>query len=199
MGDDIQRELTPDASSDPEFANMLATSSNNEQFREWMVELRPYMLKIACDEWPERYGAYTRPSDLVQSTCHRALQDLETVRGTTRQKFKAWLRTILIHLIQNEKKRAAKRHHGRQNSDEFDRDGCEPSPSSIAGNKEMRAIILRAIEALPAHYRDIIRMRYFEAMAWGEIGACLGKSEDAVRQLCKRAAEQIKMNVDSLK
>ncbi len=45
----------------------------------------------------------------------------------------------------------------------------------------------RAIESLADHYREVILLRSFEELSFREIGARLGKTEDACRMLYARA------------
>jgi RNA polymerase sigma factor for flagellar operon FliA len=57
----------------------------------------------------------------------------------------------------------------------------------VLGEVEERAAIERAIEALPARERHIVRSHYLEGVRFKEIGAQLGVSEPRVSQLHARA------------
>ena len=52
-----------------------------------------------------------------------------------------------------------------------------------------------ALESLDAHYREVIILRRFEDLSFREIGARLGKSEDACRMLFARAMAALTMSM----
>ena len=110
----------------------------------------------------------------------------------------AWLARIAEHEIRD---RAD--FHQRQRRDaarEVPLDAVDAAPAA-PGRSALSAVILdeealrveRALETLSPAHRDVILLRKFEERTFREIGAHLGKSEDACRMLFARAMAALTM------
>lgn len=66
------------------------------------------------------------------------------------------------------------------------------SPERLAGEKEMKEVLVNAIETLSEKERAIVSMYYFEEMNLKEIGAVLGVSESRVSQIHTKALMRMK-------
>jgi RNA polymerase sigma-70 factor (ECF subfamily) len=85
-------------------------------------------------------------------------------------------------------KRAAGRevpHGGRRNTSSFAALG--PSPSEAASAREQRDAALRALEALPPDYREVLRLTRMEGLSLAEAAELMGRTREAVKKLSGRA------------
>lgn len=64
--------------------------------------------------------------------------------------------------------------------------GC---PSAQFQKQEVIEAVQRVLDALPAHYAMVIRLRHWEALSFETIAAKMDKTPDAVQQLWYRALE----------
>ena len=136
-------------------------------------------------------------SDLVQETFVEAQKAMGEFNGATRREFYGWLRTILNNNIRD----AWRLHAGTQkrnidleqsiNSNNAQQalksDGTSPIDRVLSNERD--SIIDSTLIKLPEHYRQVIRMRYWDSMTFEQIGQVLDKSPDAVRQIWYRAIE----------
>lgn len=112
----------------------------------------------------------------------------------------AWLARIAENEIRD---RAD--YHGRQRRDARVEVPLEAEHGSVAAamRSALTQILLderaerleEALEALEPHYREVIILRSFEELSFREIGARLGKSEDACRMLFARAMAVLTMRM----
>lgn len=67
--------------------------------------------------------------------------------------------------------------------------GVQPGPATEAGQWEEQARLLAAYERLPADHRRVLGLRQFEGRSAAETARRMGRSEDAVNSLYRRALE----------
>ena len=63
----------------------------------------------------------------------------------------------------------------------------------VLAAQEQREIVVRALEQLPVHYREILRLRQQENCSFPEIGERTGRSAEAARKLWERAIKQLRL------
>lgn len=129
--------------------------------------------------------------DVLQATLLKAFERLDQFGGGDGATLMAWLARIAGNEI-----RDLADFHGRQR-----RDAARVVPLEAAGPLADRvrsafsqvaldrdaARLERAIESLDAPHREVILLRKFEELSFGEIAARMGRSEDACRMLLARA------------
>ncbi|HEX4069871.1 MAG TPA: sigma-70 family RNA polymerase sigma factor [Planctomycetaceae bacterium] len=165
---------------------------------------RQYLLLVANRELEPELWAKGGASDLVQETFLEAQKDFASFQGTTRAEVLAWLRRILLNNVSNFRRRyvgSEKRQILRELS--LDRPGMSsdgrfapaldtPSPSGrAAANEESRALD-RALERLPADYREVILLRHEQALSFADVGRLMDRSEEAARKLWVRAVARLR-------
>lgn len=127
--------------------------------------------------------------DIAQQTWVAALQapaqPLNSLRG--------WLATIV-------RRTAGKRARGerRQQQREGLAANTEPAPSSseILEREQARALVVRAVLALPESFRDVIVLRWFEGLPPRVIAKRLDVPVETVRTRHRRAMDQLRGNLD---
>lgn len=130
--------------------------------------------------------------DIMQAALLRSFERLEQFDGRDTQSLLSWLARIAENEIRD---RAD--YFARQRREAALEVPIEDSAAGIPGAArsvlsrmlidERSTRLVRALEELPAHHREIIVLRKLEEHSFPEIGSRLGKSEDACRMLFARA------------
>lgn len=149
-----------------------------------------------------RAGAAVRArvshSDLVQSVCREVLESARNFEWQGDAAFRNWLYTAALRKIveQDRKARTARRDIGREVP--VDAEGSADAavlqgyasattPSLLAMGREGAAKLEDAFDELTDEHREIITMARFAGLSHAQIATQLGKSEEACRQLLRRA------------
>ena len=160
------------------------------------------LLRIAQMELPDRLHGKLDPADVVQDTFLEAQTGFDGFHGAIKQELLAWLRGVLRHNLADVNRRF--RRDKREVGLELPLDDCaneglqnkllddESTPSSQARSREWKEAVKKAVEQLPAHYRDVIYRRDFQGLPFEEIGLRLGKSPEAARKLWERAIKLLR-------
>lgn len=124
--------------------------------------------------------------DVMQDAYVRAYEHLKDFEG--RARFSTWLTRIAVH-------EALARVRRRKRFDSLEAHTEEPSMSTNPGSSpeqqtsdvEMRAVLERAVEALPDEFRAVFVLRAVEGMSGAEVAECLGIGEETVKTRLFRA------------
>ncbi|CAN5588207.1 RNA polymerase sigma factor [soil metagenome] len=134
-----------------------------------------------------RLGSAEAGEDAASTIFVRALAQLGTFRGDGT--FRSWLFAIAFRTL-NE---LARKRSSLPISDELSDTLTDPDPSPldrvIAWDEA--AALRRAVETLPALQREVVLLR-LAGLSTEEIGAALGKHNDAIRAAHSRAVQQLK-------
>lgn len=148
------------------------------------------------------------PDDLVQETLLRAYRDLAKFTYRSPGSFMCWLSAIADHAIADavrytrRVRRQGKEVRFRSASNP---DGPEPAdtltPSRVLAQEERLQALLRKLDALPEHYREVLLLAKIEGLTTQEISTRLGKPRQAVSLLVFRALERLRglMEQESLR
>ncbi|HVL69574.1 MAG TPA: RNA polymerase sigma factor [Vicinamibacterales bacterium] len=138
--------------------------------------------------------------DILQASLLKSLQHIDVFKGDETRSLMGWLAKIAEHEIRD---RAD--YHQRQRRDaarEVAVDDDLPLPAvarsalTQAILSEEAAQIERALEEVSPEHREVILLRKFEELSFKEIGARLGRSEDACRMLLARALTALTLALD---
>ncbi len=152
----------------------------------------------------EHVRASESVSDLVQSVCREALEEVGTYRYRSEAAFRHWLFTLALRKIIDRGRRDARlKRRGAVpvalptgSSDDgaaaiLDCYATFCTPSRVAMAKEETERIERAVDRLPDDYREIITLSRVVGLSHAEIGEILGRSEDASKHLLARALARL--------
>jgi RNA polymerase sigma-70 factor (ECF subfamily) len=118
--------------------------------------------------------------DVTSEVFRRALENIGGYewRGVP---FFAWLRRIGANVLTDRWQKT-----GRESGD--------PPPDTADSDMDLerRAMLLELVDRLPENQRRVIELRYIEDQSLLEIARALGKTEGAVKQLQRRALEQLR-------
>jgi RNA polymerase sigma-70 factor (ECF subfamily) len=170
---------------------------------------RGYLLVIAGQELDPALRAKGGASDLVQETLLEACRDFQHFRGNSEQELFAWLRRLLLNNLSNFTRRyrdTAKRRAGAeiplQGSASSSGEGvgladAQKTPSRQAIADEQARSLQRALERLPADYRQVILLRYQDELPFEEIGRLMERSSNAAEKLWLRAIERLRQELEN--
>jgi RNA polymerase sigma-70 factor (ECF subfamily) len=169
---------------------------------------RGYLLAIANHELDSEVRAKVGPSDVVQESFLEANRDFEKFNGRTQEDLLAWLRRILLHNLANVRRQfheTEKRRVDREVSLSVALGGPVeanliaggPTPGSALAAQEQVTRMLQALEQLPEHYREVLRLRHQEGQSFEDIGTRTGRSAEAARKVWARAVELLKERLKS--
>lgn len=171
--------------------------------------VQPYLLRLAQKVlgtgWPDK-----SISDLTQETWVRAWQGIGGFRGANNDEdtgalLRAWLAQTMKNVWHNQQRFdnaqcrkpsagfvvALAAGIGKDTSHaEQDPAAHDPTPSQNLRAKEQLALLERAVGNLNEECdRDIVRLRFFNGMSFGEIGEQLGRDESTIRYRLQRILE----------
>lgn len=121
--------------------------------------------------------------DAAQEAFMVAYQNLDTIRNPAA--FGAWIAAITRHHCLKLVKKEAPIY-----LDDIEQHPATDETDDIL-NKEQRALLRKIIESLPAKYREIIDLRYFEGCSYTDLSSFLGISMDAVKSRLYHAKKEI--------
>lgn len=163
---------------------------------------RDYLVLMAHRDLAEELRAKVSPSDVVQETCVKAVENFTQFQGESKEQWYSWLRQILNRQMRDLHRRyiyADLRNVRREK--ELDA-SCEAqaidseTPSHDASRRENVEHVTGAIARLPDEYQVVLRLREWEKLSFAEVGEQLGRSADAARQLWYRAVERLSQELD---
>jgi RNA polymerase sigma-70 factor (ECF subfamily) len=162
------------------------------------------LLRIAHQQIDGPLKTKGSSSDLVQDTFLEAHRIFDRFQGASAPELRAWLHAILLNKVATFTRRyrdTRKRQAAREVSLDVFRpmDGSArrdfvaagPTPSSRVVQNEQATALAEAMERLPDHYRQVIRLRQWEDQPFEVIARELGRSVDATRMLWWRAIARL--------
>jgi RNA polymerase sigma-70 factor (ECF subfamily) len=170
---------------------------------------RAYLLRVANDGLSPELRAKAGASDLVQDTFLEAQRDFAQFQGGSETELLAWLRQMLVHNAANFARRyrdTGKRQIGLEVSLQGNDSTAEPhpapdpktpTPSREAMAHETAEAIQKALERIPAEYRQIIVLRNQERRTFEEIGPLMDRSPYAARRLWAKAIERLQQELET--
>jgi RNA polymerase sigma-70 factor, ECF subfamily len=148
----------------------------------------------------------TTASDVVQETLLRAHTCVIQFRGDTEAELVTWLRQVLATTLVTLTRHYLGRSQGgarqfQQMSHWLDASSelmgralraNDPSPSGQAIRREQSALVARAMEQLPDHYRQVILLRHFDELAFHEIAERMDRTVNSVEKLWVRGLQRLR-------
>jgi RNA polymerase sigma-70 factor (ECF subfamily) len=121
--------------------------------------------------------------DVTADVFHRALANLDRYewRGIP---FVAWLYRIAAHELADRSLAGARLV------------GVQPPDLAVDPDFERQVAVYESVGALPPDQRRVIEMRFGEGRSLHEVAAALGRSEGAVKQLQRRALENLRVRLE---
>ena len=151
-------------------------------YLQWVTPVYKYLLTRLRDP----LEAEDLTSQVFLSACERL------PHYNHRGRFAAWLFTLARN-----KARDYYRTAGRSASlDEAEAHGSDPDLLAQAIHSDEIQRLERVIRALPEDELDLVRLRFTAGLSYGDIGALLGKREDAVRKRLARLLARLQSQME---
>ncbi len=190
----------PDYTTESDEDLMIRTrSGDKDAFAELVRRYGSKMVNLAYRIIGDRELA----EDIGQETFLRAYQS--AARYQTISKFSTWLHTIAINLCRNElRKRRSQVYslEGMADKDDekirIDIADHDTKPDILYERKEIQAIVLKAVENLPEHFRIPLILRDIEGLSYEEIEEILGLPQGTVKSRINRARLRVKEMIEPL-
>ena len=132
--------------------------------------------------------------DVMQDVYVRAYEHLGDFEG--RARFSTWLTKIAVH---ESLARLRKRHRyesfASQQEDPLMSTHSPATPESQTIDREMRAVLEKAIDDLPDDFRAVFVLRAIEELSGAETAECLGIPEETVKTRLHRARGRLQETV----
>jgi RNA polymerase sigma-70 factor (ECF subfamily) len=132
--------------------------------------------------------------DVMQQAYLNAYQHLHQFAGDAQ--FSTWLTRIAVNeALGRRRKRTRALDQGTEDVDISLVESSTPDPEQQASQSELRDVMEREVAALPDAFRIVVVMRDVEGLSTSETAACLGISEDLVKQRLHRARAMLRENL----
>ncbi len=140
-------------------------------------------------------GNPTDAEDATQETFVRAYTRLDTFEAG--RKLSSWILAIAAHYCVD---RLRRRRGGQVSMEETQAlqwmaDG-KPKPEEELIEREHNKAIRQVLDALPAQYRIVIILRYWEDLSYDEIAEITGSTESAVKSRLHRARQMMAVQLE---
>jgi RNA polymerase sigma-70 factor (ECF subfamily) len=161
---------------------------------------RAYLLSVANAEMPGRLTPKGGASDLVQDTLTQAYLVRDRFHGQSLADLRSWLRGILANEMAmfRRRYRAGCRDAAREVPVGSDGCGHPPGPADPVDHMirtERIAAVDASLARLPDTDREVLVLRLEQQLGFREIGARIGRTEDAARKLFVRALDRLRGTV----
>lgn len=145
-------------------------------------------------------GRWDLVEDIAQQVWAQVWERLPSLKDP--QRLRSWLyavaRNAAIDASESRKRRSAA---GLEKVEDGLGDARVRNPAWQAAGAELRSVLMRAVESLPAHYREPFVLRHLEDWTYAEIGELLGLPLETVETRLVRARrllrEMLKGKVDA--
>jgi RNA polymerase sigma-70 factor (ECF subfamily) len=131
-----------------------------------------------------RTGNRSDAEDVTAEVFHRALVNLPGYewRGIP---FVAWLYRIAAHELSDRRRSAAREVVTHP-----------PDSETSEPDFERRVMLFQLVDRLPGDQRRVVELRFGDGKSIHEVADALGRSEGAVKQLQRRALENLRANLE---
>lgn len=163
-----------------------AAQANPDRFRplylQWITPVYKYLLSRLRDP--------LEAEDLTSQVFLTACEQLP--RYNHRGRFAAWLFTIARNKARDHYRTAGQ----CASLDDAETHGSDPDLLAQAIRSDEIRRLDRTIRALPEADLDLVRLRFTAGLTYGDIGALLGKSDEAVRKQLERLLARMQSQME---
>ena len=187
-----------------------AVAGSEEAFTRLVAEL-DFRLRIFLD-WriPADMRGYLGVEDVAQEAYLEVSTRIHTFVPQGANGFEAWVKTIALNKLRQaiEKHRALKRGGGWVRvTQRLSRAGSATrdclnslvapgkTPSDAASRREELRVLERAMKRLPSHYRQAVRLVYFERLTQEAAAERMQRTPSSINNICVKAKQFLKRNL----
>jgi RNA polymerase sigma-70 factor (ECF subfamily) len=168
---------------------------------------RDYLQLLARCQLDARLRAKIDPSDVVQQTMVKAVQNHEQFRGQSDAELAGWLRRILantmtdaVRKFQREVKLQYSLEHAVETSSqklEAWLAADQSTPSEKTSQHEQLQRLAAALGRLPDDQRTVVELHHIQRLSVAEISTELGRTEASVAGLLRRGLKALRAELSA--
>jgi RNA polymerase sigma-70 factor, ECF subfamily len=128
--------------------------------------------------------------DATQDALLRLLDGLP--RFDAGQDWARWRNTVVLNHCRDRLRRRQARSRAEDEGARLARPAVLPAPDDVASGREVRAVLMAALEELSPREREVFVLRDLEAHDTAEVAAALGIGESSVRSLLALAHRRLR-------
>jgi RNA polymerase sigma-70 factor (ECF subfamily) len=194
-------------SSDRQVMRLLrqARGGSKEALGQVLEEFRNRLATSAQRLLPADLRSKGDAADLVQESLLDAYRNFDSFRGNSTIEFYGWLRRILRNRMSKFARtfRTEKRNLHREKTlsgTGHPNAACGPipAPDDVVLHKEQAEVLVRAMDRLPAYYREVVELRHRFELQFADVANLLGKSEFAVRRAWARSLGRLREELEAI-
>jgi RNA polymerase sigma-70 factor, ECF subfamily len=174
-----------------------ARGGDHGAFRELFARHGADLRRFAESRLPAEMRRRVSVADVLQEAHIVALERGPEFDARDESSVRKWLFRIVELKVKEtvRRHRRGKRSVGREVSAGADGTvsgiaGRQETPSAVVSSAETAAIARAALDALPPHYREVLRLARDEGLRLGDVAERTGRSREAVKKLYARALSQ---------
>lgn len=182
-----------------------AQQGNSQAQNELFGQIQAYLTFVATKHFhaTNKMGV----SDIVQQSMIQAVENVNAFRGNSYEEFKGWLRQIVVNEARQtqrkftaDKRDVARERPAQSPSGQFnlqaDFADSLPTPGTdLAANEEAERI-QQVLSTLPEDYQQVIQLRNWEKLQFGDIAERMNLSVSGAAKLWYRALAALKKNFE---
>lgn len=177
---------------------MTKTATNDQDIQQKIEKYGDMLFKLSYIRLQNVQDA----EDVVQDAFYQYLNHIQDFQSPEHEK--AWLLKVAMNGCRKVWRSAWKRHQAKESPAESCRGGAFVQPDEAQGalqgedpqeaavRQEERARLLDAVLALPAKYRDVIHLFYYEDFSVKEIARITNRRESTVTSQLTRGRELLR-------
>ena len=154
-----------------------------------------YLTFLAVGQMARGFSAKFGISDVVQESAKDAQRGFEGFQGHSTGEFFAWLRRIVHNNMRDEERKHAQAIGQEIPLDVVGPIAVPPDQEAALTQADLARLVDACIARLPEHHATVLRLRYWEGLSFVEIGARIGRSDEAVRKLWVRSIDRLRDEV----
>lgn len=183
--------MKPQAADDREAVRQ-TLEGDRQAFRFIVERYTPLLYSLAA----RLLGPGPEVEDAVQEIFERLYRNLR--RYDPARSFHPWMYTIALNHLRSARRRS--RRGGPRGATPVDPllldaraapEGAREDPAQRAADAEGERLAARALEGLPARYREVFVLRQMEGLSVAEVAAVLSMPEGTVKTLLHRARQRL--------
>ena len=171
-----------------------AKSGDQEAFGQLIASRQADLERYIRARMGPTLRGWVEPEDILQETLLRAYRSLETFRWDGESSLRGWLRCLARHATADAARAAARRRPELQIVRDPTARGVPPARRMRRQERFDR--LQKTIEGLSGDYQTVIRLARLEGLPLSEVGAAMGRSESAVKNLLWRAMKELRSTFD---
>lgn len=175
---------------------MIKTDTDSRELQQKIDEYGDMLFKLSFVRLQNVQDA----EDVVQEVFYQYVRNIGTFQDDEHEK--AWLLKVTLNACRKVWRSAWRRRRSEWNPEETGQDGiCRevhsmmPGPEEAAFRKEENRRLMSAVMELPAKYRDVIHLFYYEELSVKEIARITGRVESTVTSQLTRGRELLRKSL----